>query len=323
MNNEIITLQKDHLYKKRKPVLKRFIEQWDLQLLILPAIILIAVFSYVPMWGILIAFKDYDIMGGFFKSPWVGLDNFKELFANSEFLMIMRNTLSISFLKLIFGFPAPIILALMLNEINRINVKRVFQTVSYMPYFISWVIISGFSFSLLSVDNGSINILLMKLNLIHEPVNWLVEPKYFWAIYVITGIWKNLGYGSIIYLAAISGINPELYESAEIDGASRIRQIINITLPCITPVILIFLILNLGGILNAGFEEILALTNNGDNAALRPVAEVIDTYVYKYGIQSQRYSYATAVGLFRSVVNMIILFTANSVTKRISGTRLL
>ncbi|MBB3128841.1 putative aldouronate transport system permease protein [Paenibacillus rhizosphaerae] len=301
---------------KLKGGIRRLKSEWDIHLMIWPGILLLFVFCYLPMYGVLIAFKDYNLYRGFADSPWVGLKHFRMFFHSPDFWMIMRNTLVVSLLKLLISFPAPIILALMLNEVRKIAFKRVIQTVSYLPHFMSWVIVGGFVISMLSVDNGSINILLMKLHLIDEPVNWLSKPSYFWGILIGSNVWKDIGFSSIVYLAAIAGIDPHLYEAAAMDGAGRFRQIRSITLPSIMPVILIFLILAIGNVLNAGFEDILILTNNGVNAIVRDVSDVIDTYVYRTGIQTQRYSYASAVGLFKSVISVGLLIGANRLSRR-------
>jgi putative aldouronate transport system permease protein len=201
----------------------------------------------------------------------------------------------------------------MLNEVARKTFKRLVQTISYLPHFLSWVIVSGFVLSILSTDNGSLNILLEKLHLIDEPINFLSEPSYFWSILVATNVWKEIGFSSIVYLAAIAGINPHLYEAASIDGASRIRQIASITIPSIMPVVIVFSILAIGNFLNAGFEDILLLAGN---PVLRDVSDVIDTYVYRIGIQNNRYSYATAAGLFKAVISVILLAGANYLARR-------
>ncbi len=298
----------------RKPKLvEDFLRQWDVQLMVLPALLFILVFSYIPMYGVLMAFQDYNIFTGFMASPWVGLKHFEMFFHAPEFWSVIRNTVVISLLKLFIGFPAPILLALMLNEVHNRVFKRTIQTISYLPHFISWVIVSGFVTSLLSTDNGSFNMLLQQLNLIDEPINFLSIPEYFWTILVTTGVWKEIGFSSIVYLAAIAGVDPQLYEAAAMDGASRLRQMFSITLPSILPVIIIFLILNIGNLLNAGFEDILLL---GANPVLRDVADVIDTYVYRVGIQNNRYSYATAVGLFKGVLSVALLAGANYAARR-------
>lgn len=292
---------------------KKFTSQLDLQSMVWPGIIFVFIFSYIPMYGVIMAFQQYDIFGGIMKSPWVGFMHFRMFFEAPEFWNVMRNTIVISLLKLIISFPAPILLALMLNEIGNMGFKRVIQTVSYLPYFLSWVIVSGFVFSLLSVDNGTVNYVLERFNLVGEPVNFLALPKYFWSILVSVNVWKEVGFGSIVYLAAIAGIDPTLYEAASIDGASRFKQIYLITLPSITPIIIIFMILAIGSLLSAGFEDILLLATN---PILRPYSDVIDTYVYRVGILNARFSYATAVGLFKAVISVILLVMANKIARR-------
>jgi putative aldouronate transport system permease protein len=291
----------------------RFLRQWDIQLMALPAMLFIFVFSYIPMYGVLTAFQDYSIFKGFLGSPWVGFKHFEMFFNAPVFWDVMRNTIVISLLKLIIGFPAPIILALMLNEVRNRTYKRVIQTISYLPHFLSWVIVSGFALSLLSTDNGSLNILLQKLHFIDEPINFLSMPEYFWGILVTTGVWKEIGFASIVYLAAIAGVDPHLYEAASMDGASRFRQIFTITLPSIMPVITVFSILAIGNLLSAGFEDILLL---GSNPVLRDVSDVIDTYVYRIGIENSRFSYATAAGTFKAVISVGLLAGANYLARK-------
>jgi len=303
---------KQHVYKQPGQT-RRFIKQWDIQLMVIPALLFIFVFNYIPMYGVLMSFQDYSIFKGFLNSPWVGFKHFEMFFNAPEFWVVMRNTLVISLLKLGIGFPAPIVLALMLNEINNRTFKRIIQTVSYLPHFLSWVIVSGFVISMLSTDNGSMNMLLESVNLIKEPINFLSLPEYFWAILVTTGVWKEIGFASIVYLAAIAGINPHLYEAASIDGASRVRQIVTITIPSIMPVVVVFSILAIGNLLNAGFEDILLLAGN---PVLRDVSDVIDTYVYRLGIQNSRFSYATAAGLFKAIISVGLLAGANYLARR-------
>ncbi|WP_106766575.1 ABC transporter permease [Paenibacillus faecalis] len=308
------SIEREHIPKRRQDnILIRFFKQWDIQLMVLPALALIFVFAYIPMYGVLMAFQDYSIFKGMAASPWVGFKHFQMFFESPEFLNVMRNTIVISLMKFFIGFPAPILLALMLNEVRNMAFKRVVQTVSYLPHFLSWVIVAGFAMSLLSTDNGSINILLQKFNLIEEPISFLSIPEYFWGILVTTGVWKEIGFGSIVYLAAIAGVDPHMYEAADIDGASKFRQILTITLPTIMPVVTIFMILQIGNLLTAGFEDILLL---GVNPVLRDVADVIDTYVYRVGIQNSRFSYATAVGLFKAVISVGLLTIANFVARK-------
>lgn len=302
-----------NLDKHRKSTIRRFFAQIDIQLMVLPALALIFVFAYIPMYGILIAFQDYKMGSNLLNNNWVGFKHFIYFFNSPEFYPVMRNTLVISFLKFIFGFPAPILLALMLNEVRKMFFKRVIQTVTYLPHFLSWVVIGSMVTSILSVDNGSVNMLLEKLKFINEPINFLSMTEYFWGILVSTNIWKEIGFSSIVYLAAISGIDPHLYEAASIDGASRLKQMYLITLPCIMPVVIIFMILAIGNLINAGFEDILILASN---PALREVSDSLDVYVVRVGIDNYRYSYATAIGLFKAVVSVTLLTLANFISRR-------
>lgn len=301
---------------------RAFLQQWDLQIMVIPAMLLIIVFSYIPMWGVLMAFQDFNIFKGFSASPWVGFKHLSMFLNAPEFMTIMRNTLAISLLKFIFGFPAPIILAIMLNETRKQAFKRTIQTITYMPYFISWVVVAGFVFTIFGGSDGIINNLLISANLMKEPIEWMLDPRYFWGILVSTGIWKDAGFGAIIYLAAISGIDPSTYEAAVIDGANRIQRIFRITIPSITPVIIILMILQVGNILNAGFEDIMLLTNNGSNYALSDVSSTIDIYVYREGVINMRYSYATAAGLFKGVLSAVMLTLANAMSRRMGQSSL-
>lgn len=311
--SEISTNTELAQHKRSRGLAVRLKKQWELQIMVIPALILVFIFSYIPMYGVLMAFQDYSIFDGFWASPWVGFKHFEMFFSSPDFWTIMRNTLIISALKLFIGFPAPIILALMLNEVRQMTFKRVIQTVSYLPHFLSWVIVAGFAMSILSTDNGSLNILLEKLHLIDEPIGFLGIAEYFWGILVSVNVWKEIGFNSIVYLAAIAGINPNLYEAAQMDGASRLKQIRYITVPSIMPVVIIFFILAIGNLLNAGFEDILLL---GGNPVLRDVSDVLDTYVYRTGIENQRFSYATAAGLFKAVVSVLLLTLANYAARK-------
>lgn len=320
MKLEVSPISETKLVPARRPPVKnslwrRLLKQWDLQLMVLPSILLIIVFSYIPIWGLLTAFQEYDITQGLLGSPWVGLYQFQMFFSDPEFGLVLRNTIVISLLKLAFCFTAPILLALMLNEVNNGPFKRIIQTISYLPHFMSWVIVAGLVFSALSVDNGTVNSILLQFHLIKEPINWLSTPQYFWGILISANVWKEVGFGAIIYMAAIAGIDPNLYEAAAMDGAGRIQRICYIILPSIAPVITIMLILSIGQILSAGFEDILLLTNSGNNAVVANVSDVIDTYVYRVGLLDSRYSYATAVGLFKSLANIALLLIANFVAR--------
>lgn len=273
------------------------------------------IFAYLPMYGVITAFMDYNLFSGarIFDNPWVGFKHFEAFFNAPEFERIIRNTIVISLLKFFIGFPAPIVLALLLNEVRHMLFKRVIQTITYLPHFLSWVIVAGFTAALLSTENGSVNILLQSVGAIDEPINFLSLREYFWGILVSANVWKEIGFNSIVFLAAIASIDPALYEAADIDGASKIKQIYLITLPSIMPVVIIFMILAIGNLLNAGFEDILLLASN---PVLRPVSDVIDTYVYRVGLGSHRYSYATAIGLFKAIISVGLLTTANYLARR-------
>jgi len=307
---------------RKKNFLDKFLSEWDIQILIIPSIILLIIFAYLPMWGILSAFQEYDLSKGFFGSPWVGLKQFNMFFHSGEFGRVMGNTLILSFMKLLFGFPAPIILALLLNEIRIVKFKKTVQTITYLPHFISWVIVGGFVSSLLSVEGGTINILLMKLHLINEPVAWLSQPELFWPIIIITNIWKEIGFSAIIYLAAIAGVDPQLYEASALDGATRFQQIYTVTLPTIVPVIITLLILAVGNILNAGFDDLYQLSNNLNNSILLQKADTIDIYAFRQGMRGYLYSYGMAISLFKSVINASMLVAANFISRKISGNSL-
>lgn len=296
-----------------------FLKQADLQAMVLPGILLIIVFSYFPMYGLVMSFQEYNLgdIPGF--SKWVGLLHFQTFFQTPELNLIMRNTFAISFLKLLFCFPAPILLAILFNEVRGITFKKTVQTITYLPHFISWVVVAGLVFDILSVDGGIVNHVLQSLKLIDTPILFMGEPKYFWSIAVITDCWKEIGWNAIIYVAAIASIDPELYDAADIDGATRFRKIWHITLPGIRSTIVILLILSIGSILNSGFEQILLLTNNLQNTLVYETSEILDTYVYRVGIQGMRFSYASAVGLFKSVVNLVFLTVANFSAKSITG----
>jgi putative aldouronate transport system permease protein len=281
-------------------------------LLLVPVLIWYAVFAYMPLYGIQLAFKDFRIMDGIWGSPWVGLKHFKFLFLQSpDFFKILRNTVVISFYHIIFGFPAPIILALLINEIRSSKFKKVAQSLTYLPHFFSWVILSGILLTLLSPSTGVVNYLLTLVGL--EPVYFLGDPNYFRFTLVSSGIWKEVGWGTIIYLAALAGISPDLYEAAVMDGASRWKQTLKITLPSILPVIVLMLILRMGGILDAGFDQILNLYS----PATYEVADILDTYVYRVGLQNFQFSLTTAVGLFKNLVAFMLVLLTNFISKRL------
>ncbi|ANY73984.1 protein lplB [Paenibacillus ihbetae] len=295
--------------------LRRFVKQWEVQLMVIPGVILVFIFSYLPMYGVITGFMDYDLFTGsrIWENPWVGFKHFEAFFNAPEFERLIRNTLVISLLKFFIGFPAPILLALMLNEVRHMFFKRTVQTLTYLPHFLSWVIVAGLTMSMLSTENGSVNMLLKGAGLISEPINFLGMKEYFWSILISANVWKEIGFNSIVFMAAIAGIDPALYEAADIDGASKFKQIFKITLPCIMPVVIIFMILAIGNLVNAGFEDILLLATN---PVLRPVSDVIDTYVYRVGLGTHRYSYAVAIGLFKAIVSVTLLTIANYLARR-------
>lgn len=299
---------------KRKSLGQRIIRDFARNkykyLIILPVIIYFAVFHYKPMYGIIIAFKRFRASAGIAGSPWVGFDNFTRFFQDVYFWRILRNTFSISILSLLFGFPAPILLALILNEVKVRWFKRTVQTISYMPHFIALVVVCGLIHSFCMTD-GVFNDVIEFFG--GERRNLLAEKNMFYPVYILSGIWQGIGWSSIIYLAALSGIDQEQYEAAKVDGAGRIRQIISITLPGILPTISMLLVLNLGGILGVGFEKILLLYQ----PLTYEVADVISTYVYRKGLLEADFSFSTAVGLFNSVVNIIFLLTANKLAKKL------
>ena len=297
----------------RKTFWKNLRRDRQLVFMLIPVVIFFAVFSYYPLYGILIAFKDYSICKGILGSPWAGLRYFRQFFLSPYFGRLLRNTVLISVYSLLWGFPVPIIFALLLNEFKDGKFKRLIQTVSYLPHFISLVVICGILIDIFSPQGGVVNALLYSLT--GKRINFFGEPEWFRAMYVGSGVWQEFGWNSIIYLAAITGINPDLYEAARIDGAGRLRQIWHVTLPGIKPTILTLLILNLGNIMSVGYEKIILLYS----PTTYETADVISTYVYRTGLLSQQYSYAGAVGLFNSVINIAILVLCNFVGKKLFG----
>ncbi len=301
--------------KPVKSVRKRMWEQRYLLLLLLPALVWVILICYAPMSGLYMAFVNYTPKGkGYFadlaQSKFVGMNWFK-FFFQTDFLTIMRNTLATSFLTLLFSFPFPIFLAVCLNEIKSARVKKFIQTSSYLPYFISWVIAANIFITFLSSD-GVINKILLGLGLTNKEILFFQHGPYFWWIIAVANGWKVLGYNAIIYLAAISGIGQDMYEAADVDGATRVQKIFNITLPSLKPTIIIMLILAIGGILNTGFEQQLLMGND----SILNYSDVLDTYAYRYGLKNGMYSYGTAVGLFKSVVSFILVMGANRISKR-------
>jgi putative aldouronate transport system permease protein len=303
------------IIKGRKSLFKRFWQQIEIQSMVIPGIIFLIIFCYVPMYGILIAFKKYNIGSpNIISAPWAGLKYFKEFLIDENLPLILKNTLGMNLIGLLVGFPVIIIFALMLNEIINVKFKKIVQTISYLPHFISWAVFAGIIMRMLAVDGGVVNDYLMKFHFATEPVFFMAEPKYFWGISIIAGIIKEIGWSAIIYIAAITGVGYELYEAAIIDGAGRFKRMWHITLPSISGTIVILLVLSISGILNSGFEQIYMLQNGLNHSA----SEVIDTYVYKMGLGDMRYSYATAVGLMKSIIAVILLLSANKISKHLT-----
>ncbi|MBB3108105.1 putative aldouronate transport system permease protein [Paenibacillus phyllosphaerae] len=281
-----------------------------LYLMVLPGLLYFLIFKYWPMYGIFIAFKDYQPYLGFWDSPFVGFKHFDRLFSDPNFIVLFRNTFILALYNILFFFPLPILVALMLNELRHELSKRIVQTLVYIPHFMSWVVVVGIAYMFLTTEGGFINVLLEKLG--GEKVTFLVSNEWFRTIITTEVMWKETGWGTIIFLAALSGVDPQLYEAARMDGANRLRQLWHITLPAIRSTIIILLILRLGHFLDTGFEQIFLMLN----AMNREVGEVFDTYVYAVGISQGQYSFSTAVGLFKSIVGLILVVLANRLAKK-------
>jgi putative aldouronate transport system permease protein len=288
---------------------------WELYLLILPALAYFIIFHYIPMYGVQIAFRDYLPGIGFLESPWVGFENFRRFFNTYAFKTVIKNTLSISVSSLILGMPCPVLLALMLNMLRTKRFKSTVQIISYAPHFISSVAMGGMILVFLS-SNGFMNTLFKNLGL--EPIHFMAKAELFAPIYVLSGIWKSTGYGSIIYLAALSSVDMELYEAAKIDGASRLRMIWHIDLPAIIPTMVILLIMNAGRIMSVGYELVLLLQNTMNMSS----SEIISTYTYRVGLLQHDFSYSTAIGLFNNIINIILLYSVNWIAGKLNETSL-
>lgn len=298
--------------------LKRFTRHWQLYLVLLIPVVLLIVFSYGPMYGVQIAFRDFKVRQGIMGSKWVGLKHFEKFISTHNFRRLITNTLTLSVYSLVAGFPIPIILALMLNECGNLRFKKFVQMITYAPHFISTVVMCSIILLVVtSGKNGMLNNLLQAFGAA-ERVDFITKPAYFAHIYVWSGIWQSMGYSSIIYIAALSGIDPTLHEAAVVDGASRLRRVWHIDLPGIAPTITILLILNVGSLMNVGYEKVLLLQNELNKSA----SDIIATYVYRVGLEDAKYSFSAAVGLFNSVVNTILLVTVNFITKKIGETSL-
>ena len=298
---------------KKLSFIKTLKRDYWLYVFLIPGLLFFLIFKYLPMVGIVISFQDYSVVKGITGSPWVGLAHYEYLFKNPDFYRIFYNSLIISLYRLLWGFPIPIILALLMNEMNKHRYKRSMQTIMYLPHFVSWVVIIGMVYNLLSPSSGIFNHILKAVG--KDTIPFLTTPQYFRTILVTTDIWKSAGWGTVVYMAAISGIDPNLYEAAVIDGATRFQRIKSVTLPCIMSTIVVMLILRTGTILNNGFEQVYLLSN----ALVSEVAEIFETYTYKVGLREGRYSFAAAVGLFQSVVGCVLLFITNFSSKKLGG----
>ncbi|MFE5324019.1 ABC transporter permease [Paenibacillus sp. NPDC056579] len=297
-------------------VIRRIRRNADLYLLFLPVLAFFIIFEYVPMYGVQIAFKDFIATKGIWGSPWVGFKHFERFFSSFYFWRIMKNTLGIGLYQLIVGFPVPILLALMINEVRSSLYRRFIQTVTYAPHFLSTVVAVGMVMMFLSPETGLVNIVIRMFG--GESIPFMTEPGWFKTIYVLSGVWQQMGWSSIIYLAALAGIDPQLHEAARMDGASRLQRIWHINLPGIMPTVVILLILNVGSILGVGFEKVFLMQNSLNMSA----SDVISTNVYRSGILGAEFSYSAAVGLFNSVVNFILLLTVNRIARKVNETSL-
>jgi putative aldouronate transport system permease protein len=310
MTNEKYEDHKMEMHKNTKRIGRIILRDRWLYFMLLPGVIYFILFKYFPMWGVLIAFKNYQPFLGFWQSDWVGLKHFTRFFSEPTFWMLFKNTIILAFYNLIFFFPLPIVVALMLNEVRKEFLKRFVQTLVYIPHFFSWVVVVGIFYILFTVEGGVVNELIVKMG--GEPVNFLISSDWFRTMIMTEVIWKETGWGTIIFLAALAGVDPGLYEASRIDGAGRWRQLWHITLPAIRSTIIILFILRLGHFMDTGFEQIILMLN----AMNREVGEVFDTYVYTVGINQSQFSYSTAVGLFKSVVGLVLVLATNALAKK-------
>jgi putative aldouronate transport system permease protein len=296
--------------------LKKLIKSRQLLLMLLPGLVFYILFRYVPMYGILVAFKKYSPFLGFFDSPWIGAKNFVDFFNSPDFWLLFRNTFLIGFYNLLWSFPAPVIFAITLNECRMPRLKKGVQTISYLPSFLSVVIVCSMAIDFLSPSGGIINRLIEALG--GEAIYFMIKPEWFRTVYISTGMWSGVGTGSIVYLAALSNIDPQLYEAARVDGCGRLRAIKHITIPSILPTVMVMLILSVGSIIKVGFEKILILYN----AATYPTADVFSTYVYRRGLQGGEFGIGTAVDLFNSIIALVFLYSTNALSRKFTDTSL-
>lgn len=309
MNNETRTLNRAEKSSRTKRDLKK---NWPFLVMLLVPLTFLFVFSYGPMYGVLVAFKRYSPGLGIWDSPWNNFAHFERMFTDFTFIRALRNTVSISLLKLAFVFPAPILLALLLNEVKNLKFKKITQVISYLPYFMSWVIVASMVLEVLSPQRGIVNYFLQLFGF--ESIHFLSSQRWFVPMLLVSDIWKGIGYGAIIYLAAITGVDPSLYEAAELDGATRIQKMWYVTIPTILPIILTMFILQVGSIMNAGFDQILNLYN----PMVYSVADIIDTYVYRVGLIEFNVDYATAVGLFKNLIGLILILGSNKIVNKLT-----
>jgi len=303
-------------YIERRRVINGVKKNWELYLLIAPVIIWYIIFCYTPMYGIQIAFKNFMASKGIWQSPWVGFRHFQRFFNSYYFERLIRNTLGISLYSLAVGFPIPIILALMVNELKNEKFKKTVQTITYAPHFLSTVVLVGMLFAFLDPKTGLINVINGVLG--KKSMAYMLEPSMFKTIYVFSGVWQNMGWNSIIYIAALSGIDPQLHEAAIVDGANRMQRIWHINIPGIIPTVIILLIMNIGSLMSVGFEKVFLMQNNINLEA----SDVISTYVYRSGLLNAEYSFSTAVGLFNSIINFVLLVIVNKISRTVSETSL-
>ncbi|HZK27385.1 MAG TPA: ABC transporter permease subunit [Thermoclostridium sp.] len=300
------------MYTHYKNVVKHIKDYYELYILVMPAVIIILLFNYIPMYGVQIAFREFDPSKGFIGGEFAGLKYFIKFINSFQFTDLIKNTFFLSFYSILAGFPVPIILALFINQIKKAKAKKFIQTVSYMPHFISVIVLVGMLSIFLSPSSGIVGHVYRSFGL--DPINFMGATKYFRSIYVLSDIWQHSGWNSIIYIAALSAIDPTLYEAAEVDGANRWQKLIMIDIPSLVPTIIILLILNSGNIMNIGFEKVYLMQNSMN----LPVSEVISTYVYKIGIMSNQISYASAIGLFNTMINFVFLVFVNFISKKTS-----
>lgn len=307
-----IEITKEINAKNNKTLISQMKKYYPFYLFLIPALVIVILFSYVPMYGIIIAFKDFKMARGILGSEWVGLAHFQKIFSDPNFYRVLFNTIKLSVLSLVTSFPVTIIFALLVNELMNMKFKRVVQTITYLPHFLSWVVVGGFVYQLLSPSNGLINSILVSLGVLDKPIYFMVEQDMFIPIFLITNLWKSTGYSIVIYLAAIAGIDQGLYEAAIIDGANRFQRVLYVTLPALAPTICTLLILNISSLMSVGFDPIFNLYN----PATYPTADVIATYVYRKGMVEAQYDLTTAIGLFQNVVGVILILFSNWLARK-------